>query len=314
MSNEPHLPSPQHASEPPTPKAPTESHPDSDSNSEEDERLDNLLATCFSAGIPKSRSEPVDLKSKSLSKLRRDKTSPTTSNPRERSKSKSPRNSRIIPGVRIAGLKLVSRSEQQQQHSSSATTNGATAETLLTSPMAVNEICEEEIKPAEPVIKPVEPEIKLLQSDIKQVESEIKPAESRPVEEDTFVEDLETEIENFKPFEEDATLMETLTESRVLELEANRVVETVVEHQKLQQQQQQNHYRLMLSKRALIGSDDNSSSMIRYEIIFFLNLTCNLFQFTSCFACWCNLSQLKLECGCSNLVFKWWGFQMASEH
>ena len=268
MSNEPHLPSPQHASEPPTPKAPTESHPDSDSNSEEDERLDNLLATCFSAGIPKSRSEPVDLKSKSLSKLRRDKTSPTTSNPRERSKSKSPRNSRIIPGVRIAGLKLVSRSEQQQQHSSSATTNGATAETLLTSPMAVNEICEEEIKPTEPVIKPVE---------------------SRPVEEDTFVEDLETEIENFKPFEEDATLMETLTESRVLELEANRVVETVVEHQKLQQQQQQNHYRLMLSKRALIGSDDNSSSMIRYEIIFFLNLTCNLF---SIYFMFCLLVQL----------------------
>ena len=289
MSNEPHLPSPQHASEPPTPKAPAESHPDSDSNSEEDERLDNLLATCFSAGIPKSRSEPVDLKSKSLSKLRRDKTSPTTSNPRERSKSKSPRNSRIIPGVRIAGLKLVSRTEQQQ-HSSSATTNGATAATLLTSPMAVNEICEEEIKPAEPVIKPVEPEIKLLQSDIKQVESEIKPAESRPVEEDTFVEDLETEIENFKPFEEDATLMETLTESRVLELEANRVVETVVEHQKLQQQQQQqNHYRLMLSKRALIGSDDNSSSMIRYEIIFFLNLTCNLF---SIYFMFCLLVQL----------------------
>ena len=282
MSNEPHLPSPQHASEPPTPKAPTESHPDSDSNSEEDERLDNLLATCFSAGIPKSRSEPVDLKSKSLSKLRRDKTSPTTSNPRERSKSKSPRNSRIIPGVRIAGLKLVSRSEQQQQHSSSATTNGATAETLLTSPMAVNEICEEEIKPVEPEIKPVEPEI-------KPAEPVIKPAESRPVEEDTFVEDLETEIENFKPFEEDATLMETLTESRVLELEANRVVETVVEHQKLQQQQQQNHYRLMLSKRALIGSDDNSSSMIRYEIIFFLNLTCNLF---SIYFMFCLLVQL----------------------
>ena len=281
MSNEPHLPSPQHASEPPTPKAPAESHPDSDSNSEEDERLDNLLATCFSAGIPKSRSEPVDLKSKSLSKLRRDKTSPNTSNPRERSKSKSPRNSRIIPGVRIAGLKLVSRTEQQQ-HSSSATTNGATAATLLTSPMAVNEICEEEIKPVESEIKPVEPEI-------KPAEPVIKPAESRPVEEDTFVEDLETEIENFKPFEEDATLMETLTESRVLELEANRVVETVVEHQKLQQQQQQNHYRLMLSKRALIGSDDNSSSMIRYEIIFFLNLTCNLF---SIYFMFCLLVQL----------------------
>ena len=85
--------------------------------------------------------------------------------------------------------------------------------------------------------------------------------------------------------------METLTESRVLELEANRVVETVVEHQKLQQQQQQqqNHYRLMLSKRALIGSDDNSSSMIRYEIIFFLNLTCNLF---SIYFMFCLLVQL----------------------
>jgi hypothetical protein len=68
-----------------------------------------------------------------------------------------------------------------------------------------------------------------------------------------------------KTVEDDVTLMETLTESRVLELEANRVVETVVEHQKQQQQQrqqQQNHYRLNLAKR-MIGSDDNSNSMSR---------------------------------------------------
>ena len=49
--------------------------------------------------------------------------------------------------------------------------------------------------------------------------------------------------------------METLTESRVLEIEANRVVETVVEHQKLQQQ---SHYRFNLAKRTLIGSGDDS--------------------------------------------------------
>ena len=55
--------------------------------------------------------------------------------------------------------------------------------------------------------------------------------------------------------EDDVTLMETLTESRVLEIEANRVVETVVEHQKLQQQ---SHYRFNLAKRTLIGSGDDS--------------------------------------------------------
>ena len=60
--------------------------------------------------------------------------------------------------------------------------------------------------------------------------------------------------------EDDVTLMETLTESRVLEIEANRVVETVVEHQKLQQQ---SHYRFNLAKRTLIGSGDDS--MTRYS-------------------------------------------------
>ena len=209
---------------------------DSDSNPEEDERYDNLLASCFTSGmgIPKSRSEPVDLKSKSLSKLRRDKSSTATgqskeSSSRERSKSKSPRNSRIIPGVRIAGLKLVSRSG-----GSSPTTKGATTTTTeVTTPLtAVSDIKEEEPNSVEPESRPVE-------------------SESRPAEQDT---EIEFEGEASKHVEDEPTLMETLTESRVLELEANRVVETVVEHQK-QQQQQQNHYRLMLARK--IGAEDS---------------------------------------------------------
>jgi hypothetical protein len=218
--------------------APRPAVSDSDSNEEEDERLDNLLATCFTSGmgIPKSRSEPVDLKSKSFSKLRRDKSSPNQNKEsvklRERSKSKSPRNSRIIPGVRIAELKLVSRSDQQKSGSSTPT-KGATIATEVTTPTAVN--IEVAPKPVE-----VNPEFELDEPSLKQADPE-------------------------KTVEDDVTLMETLTESRVLELEANRVVETVVEHQKQQQQQrqqQQNHYRLNLAKR-MIGSDDNSNSMSR---------------------------------------------------
>ncbi len=214
---------------------------DSDSNPEEDERYDNLLESCFTSGmgIPKSRSEPVDLKSKSLSKLRRDKSSTATSqnkepNTRERSKSKSPRNSRIIPGVRIAGLKLVSRSGGSSPTTKGATTT-TTTEVVTTPPTAVSDIKEEEPSLVEPESRPVQ-------------------SESKPAELETEFEGEPFEEESSKHIEEEPTLMETLTESRVLELEANRVVETVVEHQK-QQQQQQNHYRLMLARR--IGAEDS---------------------------------------------------------
>ena len=187
-------------------------------------------------GIPKSRSEPVDLKSKSLSKLRKEKSSTNQNKEpvklRERSKSKSPRNSRVIPGVRIVELKFVSRSDQQKSGSSTPTKSAANE---ATTPTAVNINREVERKPVQ---VQVDPKFELDEPDCKQQA------------------DLE------KPVEEDVTLMETLTESRVLELEANRVVETVVEHQKQQQQQQQNHYRLNLARK-MIGSDDNSNSMTR---------------------------------------------------
>ena len=201
---------------------------DSDSNEEDDERLDNLLKTCFTSGmaIPKSRSEPVDLKSKSLTKLRRDKSSTSASNSaeksRERSKSKSPRNSRFIPGVRITELKLVSRNSEQPKSGNSTPTKAERE--------AVNEIGEVEFQPvADLPVEPVDSE------PLSPVKTETEPSK-------TTVDD-------------DVTLMETLTESRVLELEANRVVETVVEHQKLQQQ---SHYRFNLAKRTLIGSGEDS--------------------------------------------------------
>jgi hypothetical protein len=138
----------------------------------------------------------LDLKSKSLSKLRRDKSS--TSNEaekgRERSKSKSPRNSRFIPGIRITELKLVSRTAEQQRSENS---------TPKVEHLAVNDESE-----------PVEEE---------EITERIDPAK--------VADPVEAESESSKPVEDEVTLMETLTESRVLELEANRVVETVVEHQ-----------------------------------------------------------------------------------
>merc|ERR1712079_390061 len=59
---------------------------------------DDILQLMIQTGLSKSKSEPVDLKKKQL------RTRNRTSD--RRSKSKSPRNSKIIPGVRIPSLKL----------------------------------------------------------------------------------------------------------------------------------------------------------------------------------------------------------------
>ena len=62
--------------------------------------------------MPKSKSEPIDLKKRLGA---RSQSSLLSSNvkkrePKPRSKSKSPRNSKVIPGVRISELKLIPNS------------------------------------------------------------------------------------------------------------------------------------------------------------------------------------------------------------
>jgi hypothetical protein len=178
--------------------------------------------------IPKSRSEPVDLKGSKLTvKLRREKSSASNGQAadqpvRERSKSKSPRNSKIIPGVRITELKLVSRS-------------GSSTPTKAEPPTAVRE--PEQQQRVNPEFHPVDP------VDEEPIDP---PQEAEPA----------VDVDS-KQADEDVTLMETLTDSRVLELEANRVVETVAEHQR--QQLQQSHYRFNVAKRTLICSEDSNS-------------------------------------------------------
>ena len=74
-----------------------------DSKDETDE--DDLLGTLVSGGMPKSKSEPLDLKGKV--KLREKK----VNKDKDRRKS-SPRNSKVIPGVKINELKLKPRSRE----------------------------------------------------------------------------------------------------------------------------------------------------------------------------------------------------------
>merc|ERR1712079_213954 len=70
----------------------------SDENEKDSSDDDDILQLMIQTGLSKSKSEPVDLKKKQL------RTRNRTSD--RRSKSKSPRNSKIIPGVRIPSLKL----------------------------------------------------------------------------------------------------------------------------------------------------------------------------------------------------------------
>ena len=83
------------------------------SSDEDSDENDALLEKCISLGISKSKSEPLDLKKKlrSQSSL----VSSTKRENRTRSKSKSPRNSKVIPGVAIAELKLISPGDKPKE-------------------------------------------------------------------------------------------------------------------------------------------------------------------------------------------------------
>ncbi len=88
-------------------------------NDDDDDDGDDLLAECIYSGLPKSKSEPLSLKERTRKKAssgggggsggvkRREKKGD------RRSTSKSPRNSRVVPGVRIPELKLKSRDKKE---------------------------------------------------------------------------------------------------------------------------------------------------------------------------------------------------------
>ncbi len=86
---------------------------------DDDDDSDDLLENLASSGMPKSRSEPLNLKAKLEKRsaagavTKRDKT-------RLRSTSKSPRNSGVIPGVRIPELKLKPRETKKKSEPANA--------------------------------------------------------------------------------------------------------------------------------------------------------------------------------------------------
>jgi len=73
---------------------------------------EDLLADCISSAMPKSKSEHFDLSGKSKKSKKSPQREKSKSSEREfcRSNSKSPKNSRLIPGLVIPGLKLNLRS------------------------------------------------------------------------------------------------------------------------------------------------------------------------------------------------------------
>ena len=98
--------------------------------SEEDE--EDLLASCITFGLPKSKSEPLDLKNKFGAKGKKSSKADKSVRRREnRSKSKSPRNSKLIPGVRISELRLVPK-EKQSSSSSESTPQKPSQDTDVT--------------------------------------------------------------------------------------------------------------------------------------------------------------------------------------
>ncbi|TRY69315.1 hypothetical protein TCAL_09734, partial [Tigriopus californicus] len=90
----------------------------SESDDDDDDDDEELMACVINIGMPKSKSEPLDLKAANgISVVKREKKSGSASSKNRRSTSKSPRNSKVIPGVRIAELKLKPRSTSQEKES-----------------------------------------------------------------------------------------------------------------------------------------------------------------------------------------------------
>ena len=119
-----------------------DSSSDDDNGDDDDDSDENdaLLEKCISLGISKSKSEPLDLKKKlrSQSSL---VSSTQRDNRKPRSKSKSPRNSRVIPGVKISELKLISPGDtpkeppKEEEHIESKMTLNLSSEPVAVSQM-----------------------------------------------------------------------------------------------------------------------------------------------------------------------------------
>ena len=204
----------------------------SSSNAEEEE---NLLASFLNSGISKSKSEPLSLKSSAHTKKSK-KQSKTAKKYIPRPKSKSPRNSTIIPGVRQTHLRLIPTSPLD----SSKSPNWCETKTKMTLPisshqqMAVSDIWTDEspnIARGPSIEDEVSKKMEYLNTNECETQNqtmgheETKP--SSTVDNDT---NTEKDIVSYV-----SSLEDTLTASRVLELEANRVAQSVVVSQPYEQ-------------------------------------------------------------------------------
>ena len=222
------------------------SHPPSHNDSRRSRRSasssssddDDLFANVISAGMPKSRSEPLNLKGKSLSTaqqsqdqgkggatggktssngagvvVRRRQTKDTAG--KRRAKSKSPRNSKIIPGVCMTELKLVSKSSKE----STPTKDDSDTPSRKKSPptnLPVFKLGRENALRGDNSDS-------IAATDIWRDDETPNVAEARLPQESKLTQSpLRKQL-----FAQEEDLSQTLTASRVLELEANRVSDVV---------------------------------------------------------------------------------------
>ena len=186
---------------------------DSSSNAEEEE---HLLASLLNSGISKSKSEPSNLKNSAL--LRKSsKQSKNSKKPVLRNNSKSPRNSTIIPGVRQTHLKLIptspldtSPSPKWQETKTKMTLPIASSHQMAISDMWADESPNVARGPS-------------IENDLSKKLTSLSIDENDGTKiQNTHAKDTGNEIVSYV-----SSLEDTLTASRVLELEANRVAQSV---------------------------------------------------------------------------------------
>ena len=177
-----------------------------------------MLASFLNSGISKSKSEPLNLKSSAQSKKSKRQAKNTKKSSNARPKSKSPRNSTVIPGVRQTQLRLIPTSPLDSSKSPQwdDKKNKMTLPIASNHQMAVSDIWTDE-SPNVARGPSIEDEVANTISNLASAGNHSLP--------DSKIQNTSEQAEIVSYV---SSLEETLTASRVLELEANRVAQSMV--------------------------------------------------------------------------------------
>ena len=197
------------------------------------------MASFLNSGISKSKSEPLNLKSSTCNK--KSKKQPKTIQKQiSRPKSKSPRNSRVIPGVRITELKLKTKSSVEKEEVTldsesnqyPKTPEGKTKMALPISSnhqMAISDIWKDE-SPNIAVKPNLEVDFNDRMTSLTMSQKDAQGLDTLEQDNIRFSSDEKNNSER-KIINYVSSLEDTLTASRVFEIEANRIAHSVVASQ-----------------------------------------------------------------------------------